>query len=79
MRHMKLEANGISVIRAVVPRIKKNVDMLLPTIFPIAISEFPFLATITEVTSSGREVPNATYPFIKKDFQCIPVFTVKML
>ena len=28
--------------------------------FPMAISAFPFLAAVTEVTSSGRDVPNAT-------------------
>ena len=27
--------------------------------FPMAMSVFPFLAAVTEVISSGREVPNA--------------------
>ena len=48
------------VTRAVVPTTNKILKILLPTIFPIAISAFPFNAADTEVTSSGREVPKAT-------------------
>ena len=33
--------------------------MLEPNIFPIAISLSPFIAAVTEVTSSGRLVPIA--------------------
>ena len=39
---------------------KRILNILLPTIFPIAIPTFPLLAAVTEVTSSGRLVPNAT-------------------
>ena len=34
--------------------------MLLPTMLPIAMSALPFLAAVTDVNSSGREVPRAT-------------------
>ena len=34
--------------------------ILLPTTLPIAISCSPFLAAITDVTSSGSDVPKAT-------------------
>ena len=47
-------------INAVVPMTKRILNILLPTIFPIAIPTFPLLAAVTEVTSSGRLVPNAT-------------------
>jgi hypothetical protein len=33
--------------------------MLLPTTFPMAISYSPFLVAVIDVTSSGRDVPNA--------------------
>ena len=39
---------------------KKGNDLLLPTIFPMAIPVFPLLAAVTDVTSSGRDVPSAT-------------------
>ena len=48
------------VIRAVVPATNKMLNILLPTIFPMAISAFPLLAAVTEVTSSGSDVPKAT-------------------
>ena len=56
----KFAANGTGIIKAVVPITNKMLKILLPTIFPIAISAFPFLAAVTEVTNSGREVPSAT-------------------
>ena len=34
--------------------------ILLPTIFPTAISEFFFIAAVTEVNNSGKDVPKAT-------------------
>ena len=34
-------------------------NILLPTTFPIAISYSPFLVAVTDVTNSGRDVPNA--------------------
>ena len=56
----KPEAKVTGVIRAVVPTIKRMLKMLLPTIFPMAISALCFRAADTLVTSSGRLVPNAT-------------------
>ena len=40
-----------------VPKIKKTLNMFDPTIFPIAISTFFFRAAITDVASSGNDVP----------------------
>ena len=45
---------------AVVPITNKILKILLPTIFPMAIPVFPLLAAVTDVTSSGRDVPSAT-------------------
>ena len=45
---------------ATVPITKSILKILLPTIFPIAIPAFPLRAAETDVTSSGRDVPNAT-------------------
>ena len=50
----------IGVTVAVVPRMKKILNRLLPTIFPTAISGSFFKAAATDVASSGREVPAAT-------------------
>ena len=55
-----LGSNTTGIIKAVVPTTNKILKILLPTIFPIAISAFPFMAAETEVTSSGRDVPSAT-------------------
>ena len=55
-----LGSNGTVQISAVVPMTNKILKILLPTIFPMAIPTLPFFAAITEVTSSGRDVPNAT-------------------
>ena len=62
------------MIRLVVPRIKRILNRLLPTILPMARSAFPFLAAVTEVISSGREVPNATIvrPITLSDTPKIP-------
>ena len=38
----------------------KILKILLPTIFPMAIPAFPFLAAVTDVTSSGSDVPIKT-------------------
>jgi hypothetical protein len=57
---INLLSKGTVQIRAVVPITNKILKILLPTIFPIAIPTFPFLAAVTDVTSSGREVPKAT-------------------
>ena len=53
----KLLANVTGIINAEIPTTKIILKMLLPTIFPIAISAFPFIAAITEVNNSGRDVP----------------------
>ncbi len=45
---------------ALVPITNKILKIFEPTILPIAISAFPRLAAVTEVTNSGRDVPNAT-------------------
>ena len=42
------------------PITKKILKILLPTTFPIAMAELPFLAATIEVASSGRDVPAAT-------------------
>ena len=39
---------------------KRILKILLPTIFPTAISALPFPAAVTKVISFGREVPKAT-------------------
>ena len=54
------EAKGTETITEDRPTTNRMLKMLLPTILPMAISAFPFLAAITEVTSSGKEVPKAT-------------------
>ena len=48
------------MIREDVPTINKILKILLPTIFPIAISAFFFIDADTEVNNSGKEVPKAT-------------------
>ena len=39
---------------------KRILKILLPTILPIAIPALPRFAAVTEVTSSGSDVPKAT-------------------
>ena len=56
----KLLSKTTGVINAVVPTTNRILKILLPTIFPIAISAFPLIAAETDVKSSGREVPSAT-------------------
>lgn len=41
------------------PNISKILNILEPSIFPIAMSLSPFIAAVTEVTSSGKLVPIA--------------------
>ena len=53
-------SNTIGLISADVPSTKRILKILEPTMLPIARSASPFLAADSEVTSSGREVPNAT-------------------
>ena len=57
---INLHSNGTEQMSAAVPITNKILKILLPTIFPMAIPAFPFLAAVTDVTSSGSDVPNAT-------------------
>ncbi len=57
---IKLASKVMGIIKALVPSTNNMLKILLPTILPIAISALPFFAAVTDVTSSGREVPNAT-------------------
>ena len=54
------EMYGRSIITLVIPRMNRILKRLLPTIFPMARSTSPFRAAVTEVMSSGSDVPNAT-------------------
>ena len=47
-------------IRAEVPNTNSRLKIQLPTTLPTARSALPRSAAVTEVTSSGREVPSAT-------------------
>mgnify|MGYP007005792080 CR=1 FL=1 len=51
---------AIGVIAAVSPVTNKMLNILLPTMFPIAMPVFPLRAAVTDVTSSGSDVPKAT-------------------
>lgn len=57
---MRLLVTGILAILHVNPRTKSILNILLPTILPIAISACFFSEAITQVTSSGAEVQKAT-------------------
>ena len=48
------------VISADNPRMRRMLTVLLPIIFPIAISVFPLTAAVRLTTSSGADVPKAT-------------------
>ena len=52
--------NGTGIIIPESPTTKRMLKILLPTIFPTAISEFFFIAAVTDVNNSGSEVPKAT-------------------
>ena len=56
---IKFGSKGTGVISALEPTTNKILKILDPMMFPIAISALPFLAAVTEVTSSGNEVPKA--------------------
>ena len=58
--NLKACANGTGIISPESPTINKILKILLPTMLPIAISEFFFNAAETDVKSSGSEVPSAT-------------------
>jgi len=57
---IRLPSTGISAMRPVTPRTSKIFMILLPIIFPNAISDCLLSDAIIEVTSSGALVPNAT-------------------
>ena len=50
--------SGADKVRTVgaIPMMTRILNILLPTIFPIAISALPFLAALTDVNNSGRDV-----------------------
>ena len=50
----------IGATREVQPTINRILKILLPTTFPIAMSELPFIADDMLTVSSGVEVPKAT-------------------
>jgi len=50
----------IGVTRALIPPMTSTLKMLLPTTFPIDISELPLRADSRLTMSSGEEVPKAT-------------------
>jgi len=52
--------NGTGIIKLESPTTKRMLNKLLPIIFPIAMSQFFLKAAITEVKSSGKDVPKAT-------------------
>lgn len=54
------ESTVKGLMAAEVPKMKKMLKILLPMIFPRAMSTCFFKAAVTEVTSSGSEVPTAT-------------------
>ena len=56
----KVASKMIGIISELVPITNKILKIFDPTMLPIAISQFPFFAAVTEVTSSGSDVPNAT-------------------
>ena len=57
---IKLGSKGTGVISALEPTTNRILKIFDPMMFPIAISALPFLAAVTEVTSSGKDVPKAT-------------------
>lgn len=56
----KCDSKGTGVMSALDPTTNRILKIFDPMIFPIAISALPFLAAVTEVTSSGKDVPKAT-------------------
>ena len=58
--NLKADANGTGITRLDNPTTNKMLKILLPIIFPTAISQFFFIAADTDVNSSGKEVPKAT-------------------
>ena len=50
---------GIGETIAVIAKIRNTLKIFEPTTLPTAISTSPFFAAITDVKSSGSEVPSA--------------------
>ena len=46
--------------RAGIPITANELNMFEPSMLPTAISEFPFLAALSDTITSGRDVPSAT-------------------
>ena len=57
---MATTLTAIGCIKAAKPKTNNILNILEPITFPIAISVSPFFTAITEVTSSGSDVPIAT-------------------
>ena len=55
-----LELNGIALIELLAPSTNKILKMFEPITLPITIWFSPFFKAVSEVTSSGKEVPIAT-------------------
>ena len=64
---------GAGLTTNAVPKINKTLKILLPTTYPIAMSDFFLKAATRDVASSGREVPTATIvtPIIRSDIPAI--------
>ncbi len=58
--HVVVRCTVRGITSAHVPKIRRMFAILLPIMFPIAISAEPASADCRETTSSGVEVPNAT-------------------
>jgi len=56
----ELKSISTGLIDAAIPRMKRRLNRFEPITLPTAISHSPFLAATIEVTSSGKEVPQAT-------------------
>jgi len=57
---IRLELTGRFAILQVIPNTRRILNILLPTMFPMAMSDCFLKEATTEVTSSGAEVPKAT-------------------
>lgn len=61
------------LIKAEIPITAKELKIHEPNTFPTAISAFPFLATFTLTTNSGKDVPKAIAPAAIISF---PIFRI---
>lgn len=60
MSILKVLSYLIGLIKALVPRIKKILKILLPIMLPTARSALFFLAAVMEAANSGKDVPAET-------------------